>query len=273
MSMTSVLIRSGFRELSRTVRSSGSQKSTSFKIQVVGRRRSFRCLGSSSSSSSSSTDDSSSSSSPPQSSTASASGGSKEQHRMFLEQMKELGEEREALFGFTEDDHNAWSGGSHKHKHDSSFLQQVEYARFRAQHQTSSQVQVTETTEVHPYPGLSEDADAAGEIPSRRDHLDLDDDVDHPSTRQQRLSHVSIDGRSVQMVDIGAKVATQRIAVAQSKVVFPPQVISALKQQQQQQQQQHQSSGSSSSASDDELIGTKGPIFATAKLSGIMAAK
>jgi len=51
------------------------------------------------------------------------------------------------------------------------------------------------------------------------------------------------------------KDVTRRVAVAESKVVFPPEVLEAF------------------SANTNEMVGPKGPIFATAKIAGIMAAK
>jgi len=77
----------------------------------------------------------------------------------------------------------------------------------------------------------------------------------HSSQQQNSFSHVSEDGREVSMVDVGHKSSTQRVARAQSKVVFPPEVMMAFEQ------------------SNGELIGPKGPIFSTAQLAGIMAAK
>ena len=66
------------------------------------------------------------------------------------------------------------------------------------------------------------------------------------------------------MVDVGSKDVTKRVAKAQTKVIFPPEVIDALS-----------SYNNNNEAANDteELIGPKGPIFATAKVAGIMAAK
>ena len=69
------------------------------------------------------------------------------------------------------------------------------------------------------------------------------------------LTHVSSDGQSISMVDVGDKAVTKRTATAISKVLFPPEVMAAFE------------------MSSNDLIGPKGPIFATAKITGIMAAK
>lgn len=73
----------------------------------------------------------------------------------------------------------------------------------------------------------------------------------HPS-----FSHVSQHGDSVHMVDVGHKEVTTRMAQAQSKVILPNSVLEAFSQ-----------------LGPNELVGPKGPILATAKLAGIMAAK
>ena len=61
------------------------------------------------------------------------------------------------------------------------------------------------------------------------------------------------------MVDVGAKLATRRTAVAETLVVFPDEVLEAFSRQQ--------------GTNKNELIGPKGPIFSTAILAGIMASK
>eukprot|EP00986_Skeletonema_menzelii_P012239 scaffold6677_cov155-Skeletonema_menzelii.AAC.8 len=79
----------------------------------------------------------------------------------------------------------------------------------------------------------------------------------------QPFSHLNHQGDGVSMVDVGHKAATRRIATARSSVIFPPEVLSAF-QLRTTQERGHRSS---------EMIGPKGPIFETAKIAGIMAAK
>jgi cyclic pyranopterin phosphate synthase len=87
-----------------------------------------------------------------------------------------------------------------------------------------------------------------------------------PSTQQhESFSHLSEDGRSIHMVDVGGKEVTARMAHAQSKVILPQSVLEAFG--------LLGVTSSSSSSSDEEMVGPKGPIFTTAKLAGIMAAK
>jgi hypothetical protein len=155
-------------------------------------------------------------------------------HKLFKEQMEELSDERQELYGFTDEETDSWANGAGKQKHHSSFLQQIEEARR---------------------------ADAMGADEKERV---IDIDPVSPETQEWNgaagsLSHLSQDGRDIRMVDVGLKSATQRVAVAQSIVVFPPEVMEAF--------------GIDGSTSNGEMIGPKGPIFATAKIAGIMAAK
>lgn len=69
---------------------------------------------------------------------------------------------------------------------------------------------------------------------------------------KQRLSHVST-GNRPQMVDVGAKRVTSRMAHAVAVVVLPPALAALLK--------------------DGEIASAKGPIFQAAILAGIMGAK
>jgi len=71
------------------------------------------------------------------------------------------------------------------------------------------------------------------------------------------LSHVDEKGLPT-MVDVGAKTVTRRSATARAVVDFPPDVMALLRQ---------------GSAGGTELVGPKGPIFATAVVAGIQAAK
>ncbi len=71
-------------------------------------------------------------------------------------------------------------------------------------------------------------------------------------TKSGRLSHVSPDGRP-RMVDVGAKMATRREAVAEVRVRFPAEIAKVLRAQ--------------------ELRAAKGPVVDTAIIAGTMAVK
>lgn len=157
--------------------------------------------------------------------------------------MEEMKEEREALFGFTDSEKDAWSNAS-GHTHEQSFLDSIDEAR-----RVHFILEESSTT-VHSATSPSIDIDNSFSSPA----------LDYSQNPQYSvLSHLTPDGESVKMVDIGDKQATQRIAVAQSKLIFPPVVARAFQ--------------VSSSSDGKEISGPKGPIFATAKLAGIMAAK
>ena len=88
------------------------------------------------------------------------------------------------------------------------------------------------------------------------------------------LSHINAATNLPTMVDVSAKAATVRVAVAQALVVVPEHVL------------QHLVAGSSSSTGNvstgsksspkppsNELYSAKGPVFATAIVAGVMGAK
>lgn len=168
------------------------------------------------------------------------------QHRLFQEQMEQLQVEREELFGFTHEEHSAWSNygssssnNNNNNHHSADWMKTLQEARRQQQEHHG-----------HHHNVLSDD----------NDELEVDDDNESrpfstsgPSSIQP-LTHVSSDGSSVHMVDVGMKEVTRRVAVAQSKVIFPANVMQALQVM-------------------NDLVGPKGPVLATAKLAGIMAAK
>jgi hypothetical protein len=166
-----------------------------------------------------------------------------ELHRLYQEQMMDLKSERELLFGFTPDEHEAWTNAGN-HTHDQSFLEEIDLVRG------------TDNLGAQSGEEMNEDATlfAKTEITHQNGRMSS-----HP-TASTGLSHLSEDGQSIQMVNVADKQATQRVAVAQARVVFPPEVAAAFR------------SGGYVRGT-NELVGPKGPIFQCAKLAGIMAAK
>ena len=141
-------------------------------------------------------------------------------HEAFKQQMEELAEERQELFGFTHEDRAAWSNPT-----PNPIMDRIQQAREQQHYQ----------------------------------EMRWNDDSPIPSpNNNNHFTHITADGTSINMVDVGDKLSTKRTATATSKVVFPPEVMAAF---------------DTTTSSIDELIGTKGPIFATAKIAGIMAAK
>ena len=176
-------------------------------------------------------------STPSSSSSSSSSSSNKDDHDMFEEQLLELKQEREDLFGFTDDEKTSWIN---RDNNDNS-ISADELNKIR-----ESALDVEK--EAH-----DNDTNYA--------------DTSHANTNNgngndnQLFSHVSANGESVSMVDVGNKTISRRTARARSVVIFPPEVMNAFQ------------ICSNNNNTNDELIGPKGPIFSTAKLAGIMAAK
>ncbi len=74
----------------------------------------------------------------------------------------------------------------------------------------------------------------------------------HRDTRVGKLSHIDSQNRP-SMVDVGDKTATERTAHARTRVELPAEVAALV--------------------SGDEITTRKGPVFATAIIAGVMAAK
>jgi cyclic pyranopterin phosphate synthase len=178
-------------------------------------------------------------------------------HAMFEDQMMELKEERDAVFGFTEEDRNVWSRSASGSAASDDFVATME------QHTTASATGQDggggPANHTIPAP-VMEEINAA-----RSRHFAQMDDVGSrgevplslTATPQGTFTHLSSQGDSATMVDVGHKEVTRRTAKARSSVVFPPEVMDAF----------------ALSPGGAEMVGPKGPIFATAKLAGIMASK
>lgn len=147
-----------------------------------------------------------------------------ENEPFYREQIEQLKEEREHLFGFTEDEQEAWSNAETRQSMNHSLFREIKEARANL---SLNQSKYSVDQASNPPPDTSEGFFSD-------------------------FTHLSPDQKSVQMVDVGSKVVTQRRAVAQSKVIFPTDVANKLL---------------------SDWRNPKGPIFETAILAGIMAAK
>jgi hypothetical protein len=161
----------------------------------------------------------------------SSKSGQEHPHGMFEEQLREMQEEREAMYEFTPRDKQAWS-----------------------------QQSTTTTTDQVPSEIIDQINQARLEHAAREDAAKASSLASSSSYHDSSFTHITRDGQSIHMVDVGDKRVTKRMARAQTRVVFPPQVMDAFV-------------VSGSTTNNNELIGPKGPIFATAKVAGIMAAK
>ncbi|KAL7562257.1 hypothetical protein ACA910_004062 [Epithemia clementina (nom. ined.)] len=236
-------------------------------------------------------------------------------HAMFKQQMEELQAEREALFGFTEEDQANWTNVDHNHKHSAQFMEQVHEAR-RRQEQQEQQSEPQPQPEPERIDDNENDSssDSSSQDPDPKSILDDDNDnnndnddntVDSKTESVPVFTHLTTttnrnhDDRSsrmtIQMVNVGSKPVTERRAVAESRVRFPnTHVWMALTttgggtNNHQQNQSRATTSGPSAASPSPltnmhhhanhkeeyhDLVGPKGPIFQTAKLAGIMAAK
>jgi hypothetical protein len=155
-----------------------------------------------------------------------------------LKQLQELNDEREQLFGFTPEEQEAWKSPQ---IHSSKLLDAVEQAR----------------RELHSSTIRKEEADDADYRQEQAiEHESFPPQSTLLSTQKQhKFTHLDKHNKGIHMVNVGDKIVTQRRAKASSRVVFPPQVMAAF------------------SHENGDFVGPKGPIFETAKLAGIMAAK
>lgn len=177
---------------------------------------------------------------------------SADQHALFEQQMEEMKAEREALFGFTQEDKDGWTNAA-GHQHDASFMDLVNQAREK-EAAAAEELALDDDDDPVLYK-TDETSSSAGADAASTPLVSLEDMTTKKAVSTSTLTHLTSDGKDVRMVNIGTKEVTERVAVAETKVIFPPEVLESLTTQ------------------SDEMVGPKGPIFATAKIAGIMAAK
>jgi cyclic pyranopterin phosphate synthase len=163
----------------------------------------------------------------------------KDQGMLQMEdQLLEMKLEREALFGFTEEERANWSSVLSR----TTMLQTI----------------------------TKEPVDSSSAVESKNDNGDVmqwraegaynNSTVSTPLASHDHhhhaFTHLDVKGNSVKMVDVGSKVPTHRYAKARTRVLLPPEVMVAF-----------------SISQEGDLVGPKGPIFSTAKIAGIMASK
>jgi len=166
-------------------------------------------------------------------------------HADYLKQLQELNDERQALFGFTKEEEDAWQNPK---IHSSTLLDAVEKAR------QSNHAPCSESAH-HDVDYRQEEAlECTSSFPSKISILSRKQ-KEEVQDGNATFTHLDKDTKGVNMVDVGGKQVTARRAKARTTVVFPPEVMAAFE------------------ITGGELVGPKGPIFATAKIAGIMAAK
>jgi cyclic pyranopterin phosphate synthase len=212
-----------------------------------------------------------------------SSAASNSDNEAFIEQMKEWKAEQRQVFGKELDEEDP-TGGSVSSSSDSppeiSAIEQAEYEEILEEQKQERDLLFNfsshERAAWGSIPGKNSMQQILEEVAHARETIEGiggdvehdEEDSQHTSNERQSVdshhesfSHVSEDGSSVHMVDVGHKAVTSRMAHAQSKVVLPPSVLTAF------------GLDRRSSSTTTELVGPKGPIFATAKIAGIMAAK
>jgi hypothetical protein len=159
--------------------------------------------------------------------------------------IEEMHSERDALFQFSAEEKQAWGSQSRplETRLSPELLQEIEEARRAAVASAATEPNTTTTT-------------TTIQSSSATTH-NLQQQQQQQHQHHESFSHLSPDGKSIHMVDVGHKQVTTRMARAQSKVILPPEVLEAFEWL----------------PSSSELVGPKGPIFSTAKIAGILAAK
>jgi MoaC family len=184
----------------------------------------------------------------------------------FEVDLEELHAERQALFQFSSQEIDAWQSHQQHYKNNKDSRLPAELLHEVAQARVAA---AAATDKAAIYDGLANDPlSTTTTTTSATQNLQLQ--------HHEFFTHVSHDGQSIHMVDVGHKQVTTRTATAQSKVILPPEVMIAFRLL----SPSSETPGaiSETEAVDEEghateMVGLKGPIFATAKLAGIMAAK
>ena len=153
------------------------------------------------------------------------------------DEREKMWETRAKVYGFTSEDYAGWSNAGVNHTHDESFMAKVQAAREEQERMTVDDYTKTKKSK----------SKKSRKIP-----------ISTKNENNETFTHLSPSGESVSMVDVGAKAVTTRVAKARTHVLFPPEVVEAFR---------------SHDGSANEMVGPKGPIFSTAKIAGIMAAK
>eukprot|EP00555_Chaetoceros_dichaeta_P007426 CAMPEP_0198270570 /NCGR_PEP_ID=MMETSP1447-20131203/45575_1 /TAXON_ID=420782 /ORGANISM="Chaetoceros dichaeta, Strain CCMP1751" /LENGTH=388 /DNA_ID=CAMNT_0043962665 /DNA_START=39 /DNA_END=1201 /DNA_ORIENTATION=+ len=173
------------------------------------------------------------------------------------ERVDNMNMDRESLYDFTQEEKESWVNVAEKSKtYDASFLEAVEKAR-KSRHLLKSGDDQNSDMSLEKDEKYSMD-----DVPQNRTgHKDITQ-----LNNSLHFTHLNPTGDKIAMVDVGMKEVTRRVATARSVVVFPPEVMEAFGLKDWEEK-------SKESSYKEEVIGPKGPIFATAQLAGIMGAK
>jgi len=167
--------------------------------------------------------------------------------------------EREARYEFSPEERAAWGESPPDPEAMKNILEQVALER-------QKELEYSKSASLSPSspPDGNTNSNSSKSIPAPTLSLTQQETLEH----HEYFSHVSVDGEGVHMVDVGHKVVTPRTAHARSEVWLPPEVLEAFLPG-----AASTNNNTTTNLSFGELVGPKGPIFATAKIAGIMAAK
>jgi cyclic pyranopterin phosphate synthase len=164
-------------------------------------------------------------------------------------------DEREVLYGFTDNERDAWRRTSNDDSISSSKASSSSHDYF-------AQLAGLRNAGTRRVTNNANDDDDDNNSNNIKEEV-----VDTKNSKNATFSHLTPRGDGIHMVDVGNKVPSRRVAIARSVVIFPPEVLSAF----------HvilnNNNNSSSERKQQEMIGPKGPIFEIAKIAGIMGAK
>lgn len=175
-----------------------------------------------------------------------------ESHHSNRNLMEQRNEERDLIYNFTPEEKSAWTTMTktklkEEHEHYESTLDDDEDTTSTSSSSLTSLKQVIAAREAY-YESMEHHSSS------------ISSSSGISSTSHHPLTHVNPRGDEISMVDVGNKVPTKRLAQARSSIYLPPEVVHAL----------HVWNPNTNTT---EIMGTKGPIFHTARVAGIMAAK
>lgn len=186
----------------------------------------------------------------------------------FLENgmsMEERNEERDLIYNFTPEETQAWAKNAANTqslpfaKMDSNLMNaihQVRAARDAYEDEQQKQMQDMQSSFLKEYTAKS-----GKDTPISNEDVPI-------LQKTLYFTHLNEKGDQVSMVDVGHKTITRRVAKARSIVYLPPEVMDAFAAS-----RSSSTSSNSNNSSAKEMMSTKGPIFSTARIAGIMGAK
>jgi cyclic pyranopterin phosphate synthase len=193
--------------------------------------------------------------------------------------------EREDMFEFSDEDRNVWGKPPPSQNIMNQILNDIQIDRenqlkqqYQQQQSWKNASSITSASTSTSTTNVSNQSQSESESQSNENKNKNKSSLQQQHQQEEHqhhesFSHVNKDGTGVHMVDVGKKVVTSRTAHARSEVWLPSCVIEAFLPGINTSSSSSSSISSISSSVLEELIGPKGPIFSTAKIAGIMAAK